>query len=121
VDIAPDMSTGCGQPFAVSQFRRHNARLDRAAVLGQPVMRQVIWRTVRRALTRQELWNGNREPAGNFFRLDPEESVISWAWHKHDEYRDRYATAAKDPANAHLTFIRLGSRRDIDRFLAGPL
>ncbi len=30
------------------------------------VMRQVVWRTVRRAVTRQELWNGNREPlSGN--------------------------------------------------------
>jgi hypothetical protein len=54
-------------------------------------------------------------------RACPEESVISWAWHKHDEYRDRYAAAARDPANARLTFVRLGSRRDIDSFLADPL
>lgn len=100
------------------------ARADTVIWLDLPrrtVMRQVTWRTVRRALTRQELWNGNREPVANFLRLDPEESVISWAWHKHGEYRDRYAAAAKDPANAHLAFIRLGSRRDIDRFLTGPL
>jgi adenylate kinase family enzyme len=100
------------------------ARADTVVWLDLPrrtVMRQVTWRTVRRALTREELWNGNREPVANFFRLDPEESVISWAWHKHGEYRDRYDAARKDPANAHLTFIRLGSRRDIDRFLADPL
>jgi adenylate kinase family enzyme len=100
------------------------ARADTVIWLDLPrrtVMRQVTWRTLRRALTRQELWNGNREPVANFFRLDPEESVISWAWHKHAEYRDRYAAAAKNPANAHLTFIRLGSRRDIDRFLASLL
>jgi adenylate kinase family enzyme len=100
------------------------ARADTVVWLDLPrrtVMRQVIWRTVRRALTRQELWNGNREPLSNFLRWDPEESVISWAWHKHGEYRDRYGAAARDPANAHLTFIRLGSRGDIDRFLAGPL
>ena len=100
------------------------ARADTVVWLDLPrrtVMRQVTWRTLRRALTRQELWNGNREPVANFFRWDPEESVISWAWHKHSEYRDRYAAAAKDPANAHLTFIRLRSHRDIDRFLADPL
>ena len=27
------------------------------------VMRRLIWRTVRRAVTREELWNGNREPS----------------------------------------------------------
>lgn len=84
------------------------------------VMRRVIWRTVRRAATRKELWNGNREPISNFFRWDPEQSIISWAWHSHDKYRARYAAAAADPANAHLTFIRLVSRRDVDRFLTDP-
>jgi adenylate kinase family enzyme len=96
------------------------ARADTVVWLDLPrrtVMRQVAWRTLRRAVTRQELWNGNREPLANFLRLAPEESVISWAWHKHDEYRARYGAAAKDPANAHLAFIRLGSRGDIRRFL----
>lgn len=71
------------------------------------VMRQVIWRTLRRAVTRAELWNGNREPARNFFRLTPEESIIAWAWTRHHVYRQRYLKAQSDPANAHLTFIRL--------------
>ena len=84
------------------------------------VMRQVTWRTVRRAVTRQELWNGNREQLGNFLTWVPEESIISWAWHSHAKYRTRYAAAAADPANRHLTFIRLTSRRDAGRFLADP-
>jgi len=82
------------------------------------VMRQVVWRTVRRAVTRRELWNGNREPLRNFLTWEPEESVISWAWHSHGKYRDRYAAASGDPAYAHLTFVRLRSRRDVARFLA---
>jgi adenylate kinase family enzyme len=84
------------------------------------VMRRVAWRTVRRAVTQQELWNGNREPLSNFLTWDPEQSVISWAWHNHAKYRSRYGAAAADPANAHLTFIRLTSRRDVARFLANP-
>jgi adenylate kinase family enzyme len=98
-------------------------RADTVVWLDPPrrtVMRQVIWRTLRRAVTRQELWNGNREPVRNFFRLDPEESVISWAWHSHAKYRTRYGAAAADPANAGLAFIRLASRRDVARFLADP-
>ena len=97
------------------------ARADTVVWLDLPrrtVMRQVVWRTLRRAVTRQELWNGNREPLRNFLTWVPEESVISWAWHSHSKYRDRYAAAVTDPAHAHLTFIRLTSRRDITRFLS---
>jgi adenylate kinase family enzyme len=99
------------------------ARADTVVWLDLPkrtVMRQVTWRTLRRAVTRQELWNGNREPFANFLSWVPEKSIISWSWHKHAEYRTRYGTAAADPANAHLAFIRLTSRRDITRFLAEP-
>ena len=225
VDIAPDMSTCCGQRFALSQFRRHTAGLhDRrawgkplvraysgvlgsasvrrisvvgtsgsgkstvarelAAAIGVPhleldsvfhqpdwaplpaeefrqrvtaaiagdgwvidgnysvirdlvwaradtvvwldlpkrtVMRQLVWRTLRRVAGRQELWNGNTERWRNFFSWNPEVSVIAWGWHKHGEYRVRYGAAANDPAHAHLDFIRLSSRRDVARFLAGPV
>ena len=99
------------------------ARADTVIWLDPPrltVMRQVTWRTVRRAVTKQELWNGNREPLTNFFSLDPEKSVISWAWHSHARYRAQYGAAATDPGNAHLTFIHLTGRGDVDRFLADP-
>lgn len=82
------------------------------------VMRQVITRTVRRGLLRQELWNGNRESLANLYKMDPEESVIRWAWTKHDTYRTRYAEAAADPSLAHLTFIRITSRADARSLLA---
>jgi adenylate kinase family enzyme len=100
------------------------ARADTVIWLDLPrltVMRQIIGRTLRRAVTRQELWNGNREPLTNFFSLDPEKSVISWAWHSHARYRTEYAAAATAPANAHLTFIRLAGRGDVGRFLADPV
>jgi adenylate kinase family enzyme len=98
-------------------------RADTVVWLDPPrrtVMRQVTWRTVRRSVTRQELWNGNREPLRNFLTWVPEESIISWAWHSHAKYRARYGTEAADPANSRLTFIRLTGRRDIARFLADP-
>jgi adenylate kinase family enzyme len=95
-------------------------RADTVAWLDLPkraVMRQITWRTLRRVAGRQELWNGNREHWRNFFSWDPEQSVIAWAWHKHGEYRARYAAAAHDPANAHLRFVRLASREEVSRFL----
>jgi adenylate kinase family enzyme len=71
------------------------------------VMRRIIWRTLRRAALRAELWNGNRERWTNMLRADPMESIIAWAWTRHHSYRRRYEHAMADPANAHLTFIRL--------------
>lgn len=100
------------------------ARADTVIWLDLPrltVMRQVIRRTLRRAVTRQELWNGNREPLMNFLSLDQEKSIIAWAWHNHARYRAKYAAAAADPGNARLTFIHLTSRGDIDRFLTDPV
>jgi adenylate kinase family enzyme len=81
------------------------------------VMRQVVWRTVRRMALRAELWNGNRERWRNLLTRDPERSIILWAWRRHSTYRDRYAAAATDPAWSHLTFVRIGSRRDVRHVL----
>jgi len=96
------------------------ARADTVVWLDLPrhtVMRQVTWRTLRRVAGRKELWNGNRETWGNFLSWNPEQSVISWAWHTHAEYRARHEAAASDPANAHLRFVRLSSRDEVSRFL----
>ena len=97
------------------------ARADTVVWLDLPkrtVMRQVVWRTLRRVALRRELWNGNRERWRNFLTWNPEQSVISWAWHKHAPDHAKYAAAAASPASAHLRFIRLTSRRDVARFLA---
>ena len=82
------------------------------------VMRQILWRSTRRAALRVELWNGNRERWRNLFSRDPHNSVIMWAWRKHSEYRHQYAMAAGDPANAHLRFVRVRSRAEARRLLA---
>lgn len=80
------------------------------------VMRQLVRRTLGRALLRRELWNGNRERFANFYRLDPEQSILRWAWTQHHSYRGRYSGASADPANAHLTFVRLTSRAQAEEF-----
>jgi adenylate kinase family enzyme len=81
------------------------------------VMRQVILRTVRRALLRAELWNGNRERWRNLFARDPDQSLIVWAWQQHAVYQARYTAAMTDPASRHLTFVRLRSRADARQLL----
>ena len=82
------------------------------------VMRRLIWRTVRRAVTREELWNGNREPVGGMFRRDPRENIVRWSWTHHAECSSRYAAASLDPDNSHLTFVRLASVADVDHLAA---
>jgi adenylate kinase family enzyme len=82
------------------------------------VMRRIILRTVRRAFTRERLWNGNREPLSNFYRLDPAKNIIRWTWVKHAEYVERYDTAMHDAAYAHLAFVRMRSQQEVDAFLA---
>lgn len=83
------------------------------------VMRQVIGRTLRRSITREELWNGNREPFANFVRWDPERNIIRWAWTQHDKYEQRYGSAMTDPRYAHIDFVRLRNRADAAGFVAG--
>lgn len=77
------------------------------------VMRQVVLRTLRRAVRREVLWNGNREPLANFLRWD-DRNIIRWAWTRHHVYKQRFGSAAEDAANAHLRFVRLTSRADAD-------
>jgi adenylate kinase family enzyme len=81
------------------------------------VMARTIRRTVRRAVTRQELWNGNREHWSNMFSWHPEKSIIAWAATRHKVYRQRYGAAEHDPRWAGLAFVRLRSQREADAFL----
>jgi len=81
------------------------------------VMRRIIWRTIRRAAGRTELWNRNRERWRNLFTWDEQESVISWARHHYPIYRQRYAAAAHDPRYAHLVFRRIATCADAHQLI----
>jgi adenylate kinase family enzyme len=83
------------------------------------VMAQVIGRTVRRTVTRQELWNGNREPFSNLWSLDPKKSIVAWTATRHGVYRSRYTASERDPRWAQLRFVRLRSQGEARAFLAG--
>lgn len=82
------------------------------------VMRQVIGRTVRRSLRREELWNGNREPLSNLYSWDPYKSIIAWTWTQHAKYVERFGSAMKSPAFSHITFVRLTSIQESERWLS---
>ena len=79
---------------------------------------QSVTRTVRRAATRQELWGGNRESWRGLMFWRGEESILWWSWTTYARTQERYAQAMDDPKWKHLTFHRLRTRREIDRFIA---
>jgi hypothetical protein len=84
------------------------------------VVRRVAARTLRRSLTREQLWNGNREPLSNFYRWDPQKNIVRWAWLKYPEYSELYGAAMEDPQYAHIRFIRLATPGEIDALLDRP-
>lgn len=80
------------------------------------VMRRVILRTLRRVVTREQLWNHNREPWTNLYRWDPRRNIIRWAWVRHPVVRERYARAREERPD--LDWYRLRSSDEVERFLA---
>ena len=82
------------------------------------VMRQVIWRTLVRRLRRQELWNGNREPA-LWTILTDREHIVRWAWNTHDRGPARVADLMR--RRPDLPVVRLRDREEVRRWLSGPL
>ena len=76
------------------------------------VMRQLSARTLRRGITRQELWNGNRESLLDAFSFDPERSVLRWSFTQYPAQRARYT------AEADERWVRVRSRAAILRYLA---
>lgn len=98
------------------------AKADTVVWVSPPLWR-TIWqsatRTVRRAATGQELWNGNRESWTNLMFWRGDESILWWAWTTYASTQERYARAMEDAQWKHLTFYRLRTRRDVERFIAG--
>jgi adenylate kinase family enzyme len=107
------------------QYRSVRAHLaDRADLLvwldlpRSLVMRQLIRRTLVRRLRRQELWNGNRE-AALWTILTDREHIVRWAWNTHHKVPARVAHLMRERPD--LSVVRLRSRRDVRRWLSGPL
>ncbi|HEY6473884.1 MAG TPA: hypothetical protein VIY26_13410 [Acidimicrobiales bacterium] len=81
------------------------------------VMARTIRRTLRRTFTREELWNGNKEPISNLWSLKPEKSIIAWTATRHRVYRRRYSEASHDPRWAGLDFVRLRTQAEATAFV----
>jgi adenylate kinase family enzyme len=81
------------------------------------VMRRLMWRTVRRTVIRQELWNGNRESFRKAFFS--KNSILLWGWNTHARNRRNFSEALHQPEYAHITFVRLRSPRETATWFKG--
>lgn len=82
------------------------------------VMRRVVTRTLRRVITREELWDGVTEPWSNLYSTDPEKNIMVWAWTTFEHNRAKYEMRMEDGSWSHAEVHRLVSPRDVDRFLS---
>lgn len=81
------------------------------------VRRRLIGRSLRRSLTRQELWNGNREgPVWRLLSRDPNKNLLAWQTKTMHNWRDRMPAALA--RNPHLRLIRLRSPEETEAWLA---
>jgi adenylate kinase family enzyme len=81
------------------------------------ILWRVVWRTLRRSLTREELWGGNRETlrAALFSR----ESIVLWSLQTYRRRRREYPVLLARPEHAHLAVIHLRSPRAARDWLSG--
>lgn len=122
-----DVAAFANQPSWVTEWQYGAARpllLARADLLvwldlpRGAVMGQVIARTLRRRLRREELWNGNVEPPLWTVFTD-REHIVRWAWSTHHQTPERIAAARQQ--RPELPIVRLPSRVIAHDWLIGPL
>ncbi|PYI67821.1 AAA family ATPase [Arthrobacter livingstonensis] len=73
-----------------------------------------IRRTVRRRLRRQELWNGNIEPAFHTIFTDPGH-IIRWGWRARNKLKAVVPGLEQEIPGLHV--VRLSSPRDVDAWV----
>jgi adenylate kinase family enzyme len=85
------------------------------------VLPRIVRRSVRRVVSREELWNGNRERLRNLVIPDPRENIILWSWVRHSEFRQRITAFGADAGWPGLRVVRLRSRAAVRHWTAGFL
>jgi adenylate kinase family enzyme len=88
---------------------------DTAVLLEPPFFRtlgRAFSRTIRRTITREELWNGNTERVRHVFRSD---WIPLWVIRTHRHYERQ--NSERVAVHRHLTTVRLHSDADIEAFL----
>jgi adenylate kinase family enzyme len=102
------------------------ARADTVVWIDPPtplVLAQVYRRTLRFAIDQTELWPGTglRQPWTDVLAPWKRDSIVRWSLQQRRNHPRRYGDAMTSPTNAHLTFHRLRSRREVEAFFDGTV
>jgi len=81
------------------------------------IVSRVIIRSIRRAITRKELWEGtgNKE---SFKKLFSKESIVLWSINHYKSNKVQYDIMMSDKKYSHIRFVRLSSPGAAQKFLS---
>lgn len=82
------------------------------------VMRRLIRRSIRRAISQRPLWNANTERLADLFDVRDPEHLIRWSWSSFRKLEARYSAEMDDPELGHLSWVVLDRPADTRRFLS---
>lgn len=78
---------------------------------------RLLVRTLRRAITQEELWNGNREKFWWHLKLWSDESLFHWLFKTYWRRKRETPALLAQPEHAHLKLIHLTSPRETRAWL----
>ncbi len=76
---------------------------------------RVLWRTLRRVLSKELLWGVNRETIRN--TLLARDGLLAWAVQTHGRYRREFEELMRGDDYVHLRWVRLRTPREAKRWL----
>jgi len=79
------------------------------------ILGRLVWRTIRRVITGEKLWAGNRERL--WTQIATRDSILLWALRTYRRRRREYPRLIAEPANAHLRIAHLRSPRAADAWI----
>ncbi|MBN2387920.1 MAG: AAA family ATPase [Anaerolineales bacterium] len=82
------------------------------------IFRQLFFRTLRRAWTREVLWNNNVEPFWIHFKLWSKDSLFAWLFMTYRRRKRQYPALFARPEYAHLKVYRFKKPRQANDWLA---
>lgn len=82
------------------------------------VLGRLAARTLRRGITRETLWNGNRENLWEHAMVWSERSLFHWLFTTFWRYRREFPALFREPAHAHARVVHLRSPRAARKWLA---
>lgn len=80
------------------------------------ILGRLLWRTLRRVISKEELWSGNRENVKSLFGRD---SILLWALKTYARRRQEYPALLSSSEYHHLFAVRLCSPRQTAAWLEG--